>query len=641
MSTFKKLMALLLCLTMVFTLAACANEEPVDNSAELDAVKDSLVKVDDNCVHAWGKWEEKVENTCTTDGIEVHTCENCGGQEAREMPAFGHKFKDGRCKDCDKKEKKCEHDDTDEVIVKPATCTEKGKMHEICEDCFAVVDDERLDPLGHNYEWREYKEATCTERGWYSHEICTNCGDGYVKFIDPTGHNFVGGNCTTCGAKNANFTTMTIHGLVQNSMTVTPAAGDTYTAEVAVIEVVAGTFTQTGEEHVYTLTAANAGVYRLWFSEIYSGNDVDLYIYDSVGTRIGYNTYCGNDEGCTVTLEAAGVYTVKVSQRRGLCSYNLNLGMQKAVQDISSYDKIVDSIDFDDQEIYYSFTPTESGLYRFTFSEMMADLDVNIYVYNYLGEQVYYNTWCGNGDGVTATNLNAAETYIICVTEKNGTGAFNLSVGKQTATLNINGYTSVVDAITFTDQCNYYTFMADSSDMRIEITGMTDDAYVDLHLYNYLGETVDYDYWCRNNEGLSLSNLTVGETYTIRIEEYGYATPYTLGLYTAKPAADITVNTGVIDSIEYSGQMNTYNLTVDQDGTYNLYILNSDGTVSESGWDTGSVCVEVYDVDGNYVGSDGYMNGNDSIYMELKANTKYVVYVRYDYGRPTYMLSIE
>ena len=159
-------------------------------------------------------------------------------------------------------------------------------------------------------------------------------------------------------------------------------------------------------------------------------NDVDLYIYDSVGTRIGYNTYCGNDEGCTVTLEAAGVYTVKVSQRRGLCSYNLNLGMQKAVQDISSYDKIVDSIDFDDQEIYYSFTPTESGLYRFTFSEMMADLDVNIYVYNYLGEQVYYNTWCGNGDGVTATNLNAAETYIICVTEKNGTG-FTISGSKK------------------------------------------------------------------------------------------------------------------------------------------------------------------------------------------------------------------
>lgn len=639
MNTFKKLTAVLLCLSMVFALAACSEEEPADNSAELEAIQETLAEGSDDCNHTWSKWDEMVEASCTNDGIEVRTCETCGKQESQTLPAFGHDFDDGRCSDCDRKEKRCEHDDTEEVIIKAPTCTEKGKMHEICEECKAVVDDERLPALGHSYVWRDYQDATCTEQGWYGHEICENCGDGYVDYIAPYGHSFAGGVCQQCQATNEAFTTLTVEGIPQNPLVIEGAVTETYTATPAQIDVVTGSFTAEDEVHSYTLTTTTAGVYRLWFTEVYSGNYMNLYISNSLGEQLKWSSWCGNNDGFTVTLEP-GTYTVQVEQRSGLTSYNLNVGYQKAVVDVTPYGKLIDSIDFTDQEIYYTFTPAETGLYRFTLGEMISSLDVNLALYNYLGEQLYWSSWCGNGDGLTATTLNAGETYLICVQERSGTGTFHLSIGKQTATTDISGYNSISDSLTFQDQQNFYTFVADSASVRFEIMDLVSDAYVDLRLYNYLGETVASDSWCSNGEGFTVTDLVIGNTYTVRVEQYSGLSGYTLNMHTEKAPVDITTGMGVIDSIEYSDQVNVYNLSVSEGGIYYLYILDAEGSADSNVWDDASVSVYVYDSNGYYVNGYSYMDGGDSMWLELESG-EYMIQVHYCYGRPAYMLSVE
>lgn len=640
MNTLKKLTALLLCLAMVFTLAACSEEEPEDNSAELEAIEETLAKGDDDCKHTWGKWDEMVEASCTNAGIEVRTCENCGKQESQTLPAFGHDFDDGRCSDCDKKEKKCEHDDTEEVIIKAPTCTEKGKMHEICEECKAVVDDERLPALGHNYVYRDYQDATCTEEGWYGHEICENCGDGYVEYIAPYGHYFAGGVCEKCQAVDEDFTTVTADGVVENEIEISHTAGETYTAVGADIQTLSSAITYEDEVQYYEITAAVNGVYRIWFTEIYSGNSLNLYVYDSLGNEVGYSTWCGNNEGVTVTLTAGEVYEVEVKQRSGLPTYNINVGMQKEIVDITSYDMVIDSIDFLDQELYYSFTPAETGLYYFGLSEMQSGFNVNLYLYNYLGEQIYYSTWCGTGEGLTATELNAGETYTLCVTERDEFGPFHLSIGKQNPTEDVTGYNVISDAITYVDQINKYSFVADSNYVNFVLSDMEGGACVYLRLYNRLGEQIRYASWCYNGNGLMISDLTVGETYTIYVEQYSMFPTYKLHMYTPKPAVDITDGMGINDTIEYNNQTNLYNLKVSEDGTYYVRILeNTAATGGDALYDC-SVVVEIYDADGNYI-NGSYMYGADYMRTDLVSGMEYTVQVRYNYGKPAYMLCVE
>lgn len=104
--------------------------------------------------------------TCTEDGIEIYVCHWCGQEtEPKKVEALGHDWKEIK-------------------IVKPATCTENGKIEHYCLRC-KVTQQDPIPALGHRFEdYRVAKAATATEKGVKT-PYCIRCGaDGTPEDMD-------------------------------------------------------------------------------------------------------------------------------------------------------------------------------------------------------------------------------------------------------------------------------------------------------------------------------------------------------------------------------------------------------------------------------------------------------------------------
>ena len=106
--------------------------------------------------------------TCTTPGSTVGTrCSVCGVVliAPTVIPALGHEFKEENYK-----------------TKTPATCEEKEIQEAKCSRCDVTQTREKPDsePLGHDYQKVEAKEATCTEPGNIEHYKCSRCTKLFV-----------------------------------------------------------------------------------------------------------------------------------------------------------------------------------------------------------------------------------------------------------------------------------------------------------------------------------------------------------------------------------------------------------------------------------------------------------------------------
>ena len=84
----------------------------------------------------------------------------------------------------------CDHAETEQVVVKAATCEVAGEAKLVCTKCHNEVGDKIvIDPLGHDYVEFEI-EAVCLDGGYTTFK-CSRCGDMYQDhFTDPTGHHY-------------------------------------------------------------------------------------------------------------------------------------------------------------------------------------------------------------------------------------------------------------------------------------------------------------------------------------------------------------------------------------------------------------------------------------------------------------------
>ena len=96
---------------------------------------------------------------------------------------------------------------TENENVVEATCTDSGLYDKVtyCE-CGQELSRETItvNPLGHNYQ-TTVTQPTCTENGYTTH-ICVRCQDTFQdNRLDPLGHNFIDGICTRCGYKDPDY----------------------------------------------------------------------------------------------------------------------------------------------------------------------------------------------------------------------------------------------------------------------------------------------------------------------------------------------------------------------------------------------------------------------------------------------------
>lgn len=389
------------------------------------------------------------------------------------------------------------------------------------------------------------------------------------------------------------------------------------------------------QEDWYSFTAPYEGRYRIDVSGIQSGTDVRLYLYDELGDVVTSDTYCTNGEGITGKgLEAGKTYSIKVKQDSGYSSYSLAIGMQKTPIDLTGYTAISDSIEFIDQRNVYYFSVPLTGRYRFNMSEIYSGTDVELYIFDSLGNTVASDTYCTNGDGITVRDLQAGAIYEIQVRQDNGFSGYKLSIGYQKSTVDISDYTIVNDSIEYTDQRNVYSFTVPvDGRYRFELSGMTGGTDVELYMFNYLEETVASDTYCTNGDGITVKDLKAGETYEVQIRQDNGFSSYTLSIGKQKETVDISDKISISDSVEFTDQRNVYSFTAKSSG---------DVTITISGLESG-VVVEAYvfdDLDSTVV-SDTYFTNGDSITIKgCSIGEHYEIQIRQDSGMSNYTLNI-
>lgn len=668
METLKKLLVLLLALSVVFCFAACNSDEPEETEPTLN-------QGDANCDHAWTDWEVVKENSCSKNGKQERECEECGKQEEEELLAYGHIYSGGECVECEKKSKDCEHAETYAVVMLEATCTSDGEEREVCKRCKAVVErnyipaywhsemetvvvqqptctenglEQQICKLcnevvyentiwsnGHEYTYVDGQQPTCTDVGWYSYSYCTVCD--YVRNYEErpaTGHTYRADTCGTCGFVNTAFEVITAPGLTNNQLTIENPVSVPYDALAAKIDTFTGEVKK-GSTDTWTFTAEIDGRYLIWLSEVYNNYYLKLQVYNSLGERIDYDNYMYNNDGRYYDL-TAGEYTIKLSYGDGSTTYNVSIGYAKDVVDISGYDVVNDQMQFNRQTIKYTFVPTVSGVYYFYLGEMTGNAEMSMAMYNRLNERIEYSGYLSNGEGLKV-NLTAGETYTLHIENAyNYLTAFKIYIGKQKVTQDISGYTAVADSITYKHQVNYYTFVATSTECRIELSGIADNQYMSLSLYNYLGERLDSDGYCYNGEGFTKTNLVVGDTYTV-VVAYSYGTSdYVLHMYSAKAPVAVNSDMGVRDKIEYGDQTNVYTFTVDREGYHKIMLI------VHSYENYSCLSISIYDANGNRIKNDSSVyDGNYFDMGNLTVGATYTIYVNEYGGDVDYTLSIQ
>lgn len=133
------------------------------------------------CEHTEADWIVATEAGCTTAGLKVLQCDECG-EQSKILPAKGHEWEN-------------------------ATCT----VPKMCRAC----DKQEGDPLGHEYQTSVKTAASCTTAGVEKH-VCTRCDDAYESEIKMLGHsNALQGSgadvCSTC--QKETYTTYSVKAL--------------------------------------------------------------------------------------------------------------------------------------------------------------------------------------------------------------------------------------------------------------------------------------------------------------------------------------------------------------------------------------------------------------------------------------------
>ncbi|MCM1284612.1 MAG: leucine-rich repeat domain-containing protein [Acetobacter sp.] len=94
----------------------------------------------------------------------------------------------------------CSHEVTHEVIIKNATCTEKGRTSWVCDACGHVKAEADIDAIGHDWELANTVDESQTNGHIYTYYLCTICNEekciiNHVDFIDGFYEYSRTGNC--------------------------------------------------------------------------------------------------------------------------------------------------------------------------------------------------------------------------------------------------------------------------------------------------------------------------------------------------------------------------------------------------------------------------------------------------------------
>ncbi len=167
-----------------------------DEEAAIAAAKDAGAY---QLGHIWANEKEELPGSCTESGISTFTCDRCGEEEMREVPAR-HDFED---ENRNLKPGIVANDKNKFQIYKEATCTETGIAYCTCEVCGTRRLDIVIPATGHDYgdvtdSYEDYTDETddgVLTQDFVCHDgkavyTCKNgdCGHSYTVDIPAKPH---------------------------------------------------------------------------------------------------------------------------------------------------------------------------------------------------------------------------------------------------------------------------------------------------------------------------------------------------------------------------------------------------------------------------------------------------------------------
>lgn len=143
--------------------------------------------------HAFGPFITDKPQTCTTEGVTVRTCADCGIKEFDYLGTIGHHFAN------------------EYTVDVSANCVKEGwkSKHCIRPGCLETADGEVIPREEHPYgAWTVERVVTCTTDGVQT-RVCEYCKHKEFKYIDHAGHSFaadytvdVSANCVSEGIQS-------------------------------------------------------------------------------------------------------------------------------------------------------------------------------------------------------------------------------------------------------------------------------------------------------------------------------------------------------------------------------------------------------------------------------------------------------
>lgn len=158
--------------------------------------------------HKWKK-DETVAPTCTDQGYTLYVCQNDGSHTDKRdyKKALGHDWDNGKvttpatCTKDGVRTYTCKRDSSHtyteaiaatghvytEKVVTP-TCESDGYTIFTCNNCGDIYTGNVTEKLGHDYQLKDHKDATCTEAGYDYYECSRDALHNYTEAIPATDH---------------------------------------------------------------------------------------------------------------------------------------------------------------------------------------------------------------------------------------------------------------------------------------------------------------------------------------------------------------------------------------------------------------------------------------------------------------------
>lgn len=178
-------------------------------------------------------------------------------------------------------------------------------------------------------------------------------------------------------------------------------------------------------------------------------------------------------------------------------------------------------------------------------------------------------------------------------------------------------------SITYKGQKDEYAYTVQTDGLvRIDISELKSGIYVNLYVFDRLGEIVAYRDYCTNNSGVSIEKAKAGDTYRIQVSYNNDFADYVLSIGQPKPKIDISSFKEVRDSIEYTDQYNLYSFVPNVDGLYRFDLTNM-----KSGF---YARVFLLDRLGYTVAESDFCSNSGITGKNLKAGEEYTISIEYN-----------